>query len=160
MQARITKISFDEETGLTEAVLSTPYGTFVGYAQYNKDEEKFKPSVFVGDNLAEARAYIAAYNEALQRKREQRKGIKRLMYSCGGSKEAYKYANKVMKSIEMEISDLIEERQTYKDKIEHTLNAKGIHDRSLSTDKKAKEDYMRRIREGIAALGQLNSKTK
>ena len=94
MQARITKISFDEETGLTEAVLSTPYGTFVGYAQYNKDEEKFKPSVFVGDNLAEARAYIAAYNEALQRKREQRKGIKRLMYSCGGSKEAYKYANK------------------------------------------------------------------
>lgn len=162
MQIRICSCEFDKETGTTTAVARTPLGDFTGIAKFNREKDPFEPSKIVGMNIAESRACIAAYNEAIRLKREQIKGLKRLIGSCGNTAKPTicHYANQVIKSIEYDIMDLKADKASYQEVINGYKEALKIYLRSRSTDRKEKEKYLNGIKEGLKQLGQISSKEK
>lgn len=162
MQIRICSCEFDEKTGTTTAIARTPIGEFTGVAKFNKDKDPFEPSKIVGINIAESRAYIAAYNEAIKLKREQIKGLKRIIGSCGNKDKSTicHYTNQIIKSIDYEIEALKDEKKEYSDVIKYYLEARRIYLRSRSTNREEKEKYLEGIKQGLKDLGQFSSKEK
>ena len=160
MQIKVIDSFFNETTGTTLVTISTPYGVFKGQALFNKKAEKFPPSNYVGTEIAESRACIAAYNEAIKRKKEQLKGIKRLIYSCDNNALVLRYANRVKNSIIAEIDDLLLDKEVYKKNIKTAIEARGIYTRSRLVSKEERERYLKDISDGLKALGQNSSKEK
>ena len=160
MQIKVIDSLFNETTGTTMITISTPYGVFIGRAFFNAEAEKFPPSNYVGMEIAESRACIAAYNEAIKRKKEQLKGIKRLIYSCDNNALVLRYANRVKNSIIAEIDDLLLDKEVYKKNIKTAIEARGIYTRSRLVSKEERERYLKDISDGLKALGQNSSKEK
>lgn len=158
MQIKLINTSFNENTGVTTAVVSTPYGIFEGQSFFNKEKEKFGPSRYVGVQIAESRACIAAYNEVIKQKKCQLKGIKRLINSCDNNALVLRYANRVKESIETEIAVFTLEKRTRKDSINAAIEARGIYTRSRSVSREEKETYLQGIADGLKLLGQNSSK--
>lgn len=160
MQIKVIDSFFNETTGTTMITISTPYGIFKGQALFNAEAEKFPPSTYVGMEIAESRACIAAYNEAIKRKKAQLKGIKRLIYSCDNNTLVLRYANRVKNSIITEIYGLLLDKEVYKKNIKTAIEARGIYTRSRLVSKEERERYLKDISNGLKALGQNSSKEK
>lgn len=160
MQIRICSCEFDKETGTTTAIARTPIGDFTGIAKFNDEKDPFEPSKIVGMNIAESRACIAAYNEAIRLKRAQIKGLNRLIGSCGEENKSAicHYANQVINSIKFEIVCLKADKASYQEVINKYKEARMIYLRSRTTDRKEKEQYLERIKQGFKDLGQISSK--
>lgn len=158
MQIKVIDSFFNETTGTTIITVSTPYGVFKGQALFNAEAEKFPPSTYVGMEIAESRACIAAYNEAIKRKKEQLKGIKRLIFSCDNNALVLRYANRIKNSITTEINDLLAEKEDYQKAIKIAIEARGIYTRSRLVSKEERERYLKDISDGLKALGQNSSK--
>lgn len=160
MQIKVIDSFFNETTGTTIITISTPYGVFKGQALFNAEAEKFPPSSYVGMEIAESRACIAAYNEAIKRKKAQLKGVKRLIHSCDNNALVLRYANRVKNSIIAEIDDLLLDKEVYKKNIKTAIEARGIYTRSRLVSKEEREKYLKDISDGLKALGQNSSKEK
>lgn len=158
MQIKVIDSFFYEPSGITTVKVSTPYGVFKGQAFFNAEVEKFPPSNYVGTEIAESRACIAAYNEAIKRKKEQLKGIKRLIFSCDNNALVLRYANRIKNSITAEINDLLAEKADYQKAIRTAIEARGIYTRSRLVSKEERERYLKEISDGLKALGQNSSK--
>jgi hypothetical protein len=152
------KISFDydKEAGLTIAQLRTPKGTFFGTSQKHPDD-KFNSSEYIGSEIAEARAYINFINDKIYDKKNELKGLKRLLCAMPPETPGRNYAEHLYKAISFEISDLEEDKQFYKNRINQVIEARKIYIRSRSATKEEKEKMQAAITEGFKTISQVKT---
>jgi hypothetical protein len=152
------KISFDydKEAGLTIAQLRTPKGTFFGTSQKHPDD-KFNSSEYIGSEIAEARAYINFINDKIYDKKNELKGLKRLLCAMPPETTGRNYAEHLYKAISFEISDLEEDKQFYKNRINQVIEARKIYIRSRSATKEEKNKMQAAIAEGFKTISQVKT---
>lgn len=155
MKKRIT-FDYDESTGLTIAQLRTPKGTFFGMSQKHPDDP-FNPSYSIGTEIAEARAYINFINAKIADKRNELKGVKRLLCAMPAGYTNRIYAENLYVTIGGEIFDLEEEKRLWQKKINNVIEGRNIYIRSRSATKEEKEKLRNAIKEGFKAISQVKT---
>ena len=155
MKKRIT-FDYDEKTGLTIAQLRTSKGTFFGMSQKHPDDP-FPPSPSIGTEIAEARAYINFINDKIYDKKNELKGLKRLLCAMPPEAPGRHYAENLYVAIIYEISELKEERYFWKKKINNIIEGRNIYIRSRSATKEEKEKMRAAVAEGFKTISQVKS---
>ena len=145
---------YDEESGLTIARLETSIGNFCGMSCKHPDDP-LHPSFIIGTNIAEARANINMINKQLELKRYELKGLKRLKSSMPSDIKGYHYVENLYDAILDEISKLKHEKKEWKRFINNAIEGRKIYIRSQTTNKKEKEEFLKRLGESINNLGKI-----
>ena len=151
--------NLDDYGNISSVCLSTKIGKFWGSAIFNSNEDKFKLSRSIGVDIAEARARIAYINKQLENKRQELKGITRLLNSMPKDNPGYSYAKGTERAILKEIEELKDKKQYCKNYIDRKIEGRKIFIRSRSLTKEEKAETVKKIKEGFKALSDYN-KTK
>ena len=107
-------------------------------------------------NLESLIAYI---NKQLENKRQELKGITRLLNSMPKDNPGYHYAKGTERAILKEIEELKDKKQYCKNYIDRKIEGRKIFIRSRSLTKEEKAETVKKIKEGFKALSDYN-KTK
>lgn len=151
------KLDFEYDDGYTRATLKTKYGTFIGEAWISK-KDPFPPSYSIGMRIAEGRAYMALYDKRIYDKKNELKGIDRLLHSIPPTQQkAYAYARNMRCAIAQEIVEFEKERADAKVLVDEALRARNMYIRSRTTDHKAREEYFKTLGQAIEALGSVKT---
>ena len=149
-------IGFKINNDLTIATLKTSRGTYFGIARKNSEKDPLNPSVMLGCEIAEKRAYINLYKDLIKDKKIERKGIERLLAAMPEGKPGRKYAVHMLNTINNEIQeykDLIDYEQR---SIKHLIEGRAIYLRSRTMNKEEREKAMAGLGEAISTLGKIN----
>lgn len=155
MKRKIT-FEYDEVTGHTSATLCTKYGNFYGEAQISKDDP-FPPSYSIGEKIAESRAYINYYKSQYNDKKQQKKGIERLMNAIPYKNPGWLYAYNLSNAIAKEMIEIDKDIKFYQERERSAVEARMIYIRSRTTDRKAKEKYLENLGNAIKQLGEVKN---
>lgn len=155
MKKRIS-FDYDEEAGLTIATLKTSKGTFYGTSCKHPDD-KFHSSYSVGTDIAEARAYISFINNQISDKKNELKGLDRLLAAMPNNAPGIHYPHNLQRAIIFEIDNLKEEKNLWKSKINQIIEGRKIYIRSRSATKEEKEKMRAAIAESFKAISQVKT---
>lgn len=152
------KISFDydEEDGLTIATLKTSKGTFYGISCKHPDD-KFHSSYSVGTDIAEARAHISFINSQIYDKKNELKGLNRLLAAMPDNAPGIHYPRNLRQAIIFEIDNLKKEKELWKSKVNQIIEGRKIYIRSRSATKEEKEKMRAAIAESFKTLSQVKT---
>lgn len=151
-------INIDTHENHTFVTLQTPIGIFTGVSTFNKDEDPLEPSAIIGGRIAEDRAYIQFYNELLRDKRNELKGIKRLINSSNRSKPGMNHLIRMWSTMYYEYMELLSKRREYKQDIDAAIESRKIYVRSRIENKEEKQKKLEELGNAIKTLGQNISK--
>ena len=156
MKTKIKDITINgNETSVT---IKTPLGEFTGVAYFNEEADPLQPSKILGGRIAEDRAYIKFYNELIRDKRNELKGIRRLVYSTKPDKPGFDHICHMESAIFQEYYDLKWKKLEYINDIKQAIASRKIYIQSRTEDKEEKKRKLEELGNAIKTLGQNISK--
>lgn len=144
--------SYEPENGDTSVNIWTDIGRFWGYSRFNYEEDKGKPSEWIGCSIAEDRAMIKYTNERIALKKAEIKGLERFVKSYYKDPKTQAKAKNLLKAMNKELEDLIEEKEEYRKNIKAAVKSRETYNRLKNIDRGARDAQMHFIQQGIAAL--------
>ena len=143
---------FNSLGGDTDCIIKTNIGKFEGDSYFNYEADKGKPSEWIGCSIAEDRAMIKYTNERIALKKAEIKGLERFVKSYYKNPKTQAKAKNLLKAMNRELEDLLEEREEYHKNIKAAIKSREIYNRLKNIDRGARDAQMRFIQQGIAAL--------
>ena len=144
--------TYEPENGNTSVNIWTDIGRFWGYSRFNYEKDKGKPSEWIGCSIAEDRAMIKYTNERIALKKAEIKGLMRFIKSYYKDPKTQAKAKNLLKAMNKELEDLLEEREEYRKNIKAAVKSRETYNRLKNIDRGARDAQMRFIQQGIAAL--------
>lgn len=148
--------SKDKET--TIVVLKTKLGDFDGVAYFNSEEDPFGPSISVGVNIAEARAYINYYKAVIKEKKSEIKGLDRLLSAMPTDTDGYIYALRLKRAILNEWLEAIDGMEFFIEQIKVAIESRQLYVKSRSSSAADREKYLKNLGAAIGSLKQVEDK--
>ena len=152
MKKRLS-FDYDEESGIMIAQLRVGGKTYFGTAVKHPDDP-FPPSFSVGEQIAGARAYISMYNDKLEEKRIELKGVGRVFYSMPFDNPGTKYVLNMLNALNQEYEKLLDERKGYRKLVKTAIEARELYIRSRTTNKEERDKILNQIGESFKQLNQ------
>ena len=146
------EIRYSQSSGDARVILNTPIGKFIEYSYFNSEEDKGEPSEWIGCSIAEDRAMIDYTQARIRLKRAEIKGLERFVKSYYKDPKTQAKAKNLLKAMNKELEDLIEEREEYHKNIKAAIKSRETYNRLKNIDRGARDAQMRFIQQGIAAL--------
>ena len=144
--------TYEPENGNTSVNIWTNIGRFWGHSRFNYDEDKGKPSEWIGCSIAEDRAMIEYTNQRIALKRAEIKGLMRFIKSYYKDPKTQAKAKNLLKAMNEELEGLLYEREEYRKNIKATIKSRETYNRLKNIDRGARDAQIRFIQQGIAAL--------
>ena len=152
MKKRIS-FDYDEESGVMIAQLRVGGKTYFGTAVKHPDDPS--PTSFsIGERIAGSRAYISMYNDKLEEKRIELKGVKRILNSIPLDNPGTKYVFGLLNALNKEYENLLLEREGYKKSIKTAIEASELYIRSRTINKEERDKILNQIKESFGRLSQ------
>lgn len=156
MKTKIKNVTINgNETSVT---IKTPLGEFTGVSHFNEEADSLQPSKILGGRIAEDRAYIKFYNELIRNKRNELKGVRRLVYSTKPDKPGFNHICHMESAIVQEYYDLKRKKLEYVNDIKQAVESRKIYVRSRTENKEEKQKKLEELGNAIKTLGQNISK--
>ena len=146
------EIRYSQSSGDARVILNTPIGKFIEYSYFNSEEDKGEPSEWIGCSIAEDRAMIDYTQARIRLKRAEIKGLERFVKSYYKDPKTQAKAKNLLKAMNKELEDLLEEREEYRKNIKAAVKSRETYNRLKNIDRGARDAQMRFIQQGIAAL--------
>ena len=143
---------FNSLGGDTDCIIKTNIGKFEGDSYFNHEADKGEPSEWIGCSIAEDRAMIKYTNERIALKKAEIKGLERFVKSYYKDTKTQSKAKNLLKAMNKELEDLLEEREEYCKNIKAAVKSRETYNRLKNIDRGARDAQMRFIQQGIAAL--------
>ncbi len=152
MKKRLS-FDYDEEFGLMIAQLKVGGKTYFGTAVKHPDDP-FPPSFSVGEKIAGARAYISMYNDKLEEKRIELKGVGRIFNSMPLDNPGTKYVFGMLNALNREYENLLYEREECRQTVARAIEARELYIRSRTINREERQKKLNELGEAIEQLGQ------
>ena len=143
---------FNSLGGDTDCIIKTNIGKFEGDSYFNHEADKGEPSEWIGCSIAEDRAMIKYINRKIALKKAEIKGLERFVKSYYKDPKTQAKAKNLLKAMNKELEDLLEEREEYRKNIKAAVKSRETYNRLKNIDRGARDAQMRFIQQGITAL--------
>ena len=143
---------FNSLGGDTDCIIKTNIGKFEGDSYFNHETDKGEPSEWIGCSIAEDRAMIKYTNERIALKKAEIKGLMRFIKSYYKDPKTQAKAKNLLKAMNRELEDLLEEREEYRKNIKAAIKSRETYNRLKNIDRDVRDAQMRFIQQGIATL--------
>lgn len=149
---------YEPEKGNTSVTIWTNIGRFFGNSRFNYEEDKEKPSEWIGCSIAEDRAMINYTNQRIALKKAEIKGLMRFIKSYYKDPKTQAKAKNLLQTMNRELEELLYEREEYRKNIKAAIKSRETYNRLKNIDRDARDAQTRFIQQGIAALKTAPSK--
>jgi chorismate mutase len=150
-------LSFSENNGNTTASLHAKDKVFLGISTCNS-EDPFPPSYSIGARIAEARAYKHFYQDQINNKKNELKGVKRILYSFPKDHKDIKYIQHMYNAITKEIEELKLNIAECDHEIATAIESRALYVKSRRTNRKDRAEGQKKLQEAFDMLAKVGQK--